>query len=255
MVSKAKHMAEPKAICPMVKINKIYLGDSYEFIKQIPDNSVDCVYTDIPYLFESGGSGTSKIAKNIIAKINSIAFVSQGIDYKILDEFVRVMRKINCFIWCSKLQIVDILNFFVQKHKCRFEILIWAKNNPLPQTNNTWLCDIEYCLYFRESGVPLNNGYELKSKWHISPANKRDKDLFNHPTIKPLQLVKRHLRHSTQVGDVVLDPFLGSGTTAVACKELQRNYIGIEIEQKWHKVAVDRLNNIDARGQIGFLVR
>lgn len=96
----------------------------------------------------------------------------------------------------------------------------------------------------------MNDGYELKSKWFISSINKSDKDLFNHPTIKPLELVKRHLLHTTQPNDVVLDAFIGSGTTAVACMDIGRQFIGFEIEPKWVKVANDRLNKTDASGQM-----
>ena len=101
----------------------------------------------------------------------------------------------------------------------------------------------------REYGVKLNDGYDLKSKFYVSGANKGDKDLFNHPTIKPLELVKRHLLHTTQPSDIVLDCFIGSGTTAVACQETNRQFIGFEIEPKWVKVANDRLNKVDANGQ------
>jgi len=236
-------------------VNQIILGDAYELIKQIPDKSVDLIYTDIPYLYTQGGGGSSRIAKNIIAKTKEIKSISNGINFEILDDFVRVMKKINCFIWCSKLQILEILKFFVEKHNCNFEILVWTKSNPLPQTNNTWLSDVEYCLYFRESGVPLNHGYELKSKWHQSLTNVRDKHFFDHPTIKPLELIKRHIAHTTQENDIVLDSFIGSGTTAIASREINRQYIGFEIDPRWHKVAIDRINNIDARGQISLLAR
>lgn len=107
----------------------------------------------------------------------------------------------------------------------------------------------------REYGVKLNDGYDLKSKFYISGANKSDKDLFTHPTIKPLELVKRHLLHTTQPNDIVLDCFMGSGTTAVACQEIGRQFIGFEIEPKWVKVANDRLNKIDANGQICMFLR
>jgi DNA modification methylase len=127
---------------------------------------------------------------------------------------------------------------------------VWGKENPTPFTNNVWLSDLEYCLYFRESGVKLNDGYELKSKWHISPINIDDKNEFEHPTIKPLELVKRHILHASQLNDVILDCFIGSGTTAVASKELGRQYIGIEIDEKWHKIAVDRVNGVNARGEV-----
>lgn len=233
----------------MLELNKIHLGDCYELIKQIPDKSVDCVYTDIPYLIVAGGGGSSELALRI-RKIQhgDIADIVDGIDYEILNEFVRVMKKINCFIWCSKMQILDIMNFF-DKVGCNFEILTWNKTNPTPQTNNVWLPDIEYCLYFREKGVPLNDGYEIKSKWFLGAINKRDKDLYEHPTIKPLQLVKRHLLHVTQPKDIILDPFMGSGTTAVAARETGRQFIGFEIEPKWHKIACDRVKGITAAGQ------
>jgi len=238
-----------------MEINKIYLGDCYKLIQQIPDKSIDCIYTDIPYLFSTGGSTGGSILNKQINKIKQeLKEISQGIDWVILDDFVRVMKKINCFIWCSKEQILYLLNYFKSKG-AMFEILTWNKYNPTPMTNNTYLPDIEYCLYFREKGVQLNGGYGLKSKWYQSTANKHDKMIFDHPTIKPLDLVKRHILHATQLKDVILDPFIGSGTTAIAAKELGRNYIGIEIDPKWHRIAVDRLNNIDARGQVSFILR
>lgn len=95
----------------------------------------------------------------------------------------------------------------------------------------------------------MNNGYELKSKYYISSTNKNDKDLYKHPTIKPFDLVKRHLLHTTQMGEIVFDPFSGSGTTCVACKEIGRNFLGIEIDKEFHKISVDRLNGINANGQ------
>ena len=233
-------------------INKIILGDSYKFIKDIPDKSIDLIYTDIPYLFADGGSSSSALSQRIKKlKQEDLKGITKGIDYKILMDFIRVLKKVNCFIWCSKEQILDIMNFFC-KYGCMFEILTWNKSNPTPMTNNTFLPDIEYCLYFRETGVKLNNGYELKSKWYESPINKKDKDKYKHPTIKPLELVKRHILHTTQKDDIILDCFSGSGTTCVAAKELGRRFIGIEIDPEYHKISINRLNGILANGQISF---
>lgn len=230
----------------MLELNKIYNMDCYTAIKEIADKSVDCIYTDVPYLYCNGGQGHSELSVRTARKKAELADISKGIDYDILNHFKRVMKKINVFIWCSKMQILDFMNFFAD---CNSEILVWCKANPTPQTNNVWLPDVEYCLYFREKGVPLNNGYELKSKWYTSPINKKDKDLYDHPTIKPLQLVKRHLLHATQPNDIVLDPFMGSGTTAVAAKETGRQYIGFEIKDDIYQKAVDRTNGIIANGQ------
>ena len=226
----------------VMEINKIYLGDSYTLIKNIPDKSVDLVYIDIPYEMQSGGKGGGAFGDrihNLIRKdMNNII---HGIDYKIFDELKRVMKKVNIFIWCNKQQIIDIITNFKDYS---MEIIVWAKDNPTPFTNNVWLSDLEYCFYFRETGVKLNDGYEIKSKFYKSPINKSDKDLYDHPTIKPLDLVKRHILHTTQENDIVLDTFLGSGTTAVACKETNRSYIGFEINESYYKIATDRLNNI-----------
>ena len=124
--------------------NHIYCEDSYKAIKDLPDKSVDCIYTDIPYLYNQGGSGNSplgertakkrlelmgafdkyekctssrkealRIAKNKQKQHLDFISIEDGIDYGILDEFVRVMKKINCFIWCSKLQIFDIMQYFM----------------------------------------------------------------------------------------------------------------------------------------------
>ncbi len=160
------------------------------------------------------------------------------------------MKKINCFIWCSKTQIYDILKFFEQYEDVFTEILIWGKTNPMPKTNNVWLPDIEYCLYFRQEGVRLNEGYDYKHKLYISKINKSDKDKYSHPTIKPYECVKNHLLHTTQENDIVLDPFCGSGTTCAVCKDIGRRYIGFEISERYAEIANDRLNGIDSNGQM-----
>ena len=269
------------------ELNKCYCEDSYKAIKEIPDNSIDCIYTDIPCLYNQGGSGSSDlgertakkrlelmgagakylenkntsrgealiIAKNAKKKHLDFISIEDGIDYAILDDFVRVMKKVNIFIWCSKLQILDLMNYFVGKLNCFFELITWHKSNPTPTTNNSWLPDTEYCLYFREQGVPLNSGYEYKSKYYISPANVIDKEKFTHPTPKPIQFVKKHLQHTTQEGDVVADFFVGGGTTCVACKDLNRNFIGFDIVEKYVKISNDRLDNVDAYGQTSMFLK
>ena len=137
------------------------------------------------------------------------------------------------------------MKIFIEKYECRYNLLVWCKDNPTPACNNVWLPDLEYCLVFKGKNAPrYNDGYELKSKWYTSPINKKDKDLYEHPTIKPLELVKRHILHSTKENDIVLDCFMGSGTTAVACKELNRQYIGFEVNPKYWQIAVDRVNGL-----------
>ena len=234
------------------ELDNIYNEDSYKAIKDIPDNSIDCIYTDVPYLYTFGGAGLDEFGQRLqkrkdeLNKLN----IRDGFSYNILEEFMRISKLTNIFIWCSNLQIREILNIMCDlDNTLRVDILTWNKLNPPPMTNQKWLSDIEYCLYFRGNNVKFNNGYSLKSKWHTSSLNKNDKDQFNHPTIKPFDLVKRHLEHTTQPNDIVADFFLGSGTTCVAAKELGRRYIGFEIDEEYYKIAKDRLNGVTANGQ------
>ena len=115
--------------------------------------------------------------------------------------------------------------------------------------NNTYANDTEYCIMAREKGCKLYGNYDSKKKYWITSTNKQDKDTYNHPTIKPLNIIKTLITNSTKENDIVLDCFCGSGTTCVACKETGRRFIGMEIDPEYHKIAVDRLNGINANGQ------
>jgi site-specific DNA-methyltransferase (adenine-specific) len=136
------------------------------------------------------------------------------------------------------------MKYFIEKKKCNFNILCWCKDNPVPFGNSPFLSDIEYCLVFYESGAIFNQGCENKHKWYLSSTNQKDKKQFNHPTIKPLDFVKMNLLNSTKENDVVLDCFMGSGTTAVACKQLNRHYIGFELNPEYYQIAIDRVNGL-----------
>lgn len=142
------------------------------------------------------------------------------------------------------------MNYFVKDRNCIFDIFTWHKTNPMPTHNNCYPPDTEYCLMFREKGTGMGGTMETLRKYYISPLNVNDKKLYNHPTIKPLEVVKNHIFNSSKENDIVLDPFMGSGTVGVACKELNRRYIGFEINKEYHKIAVDRLNGINANGQM-----
>lgn len=227
----------------MLKTNEIYLGDAYKLIKEIDDKSIDCIYTDIPYLYDKHGFGKSPLSQRKGQIDKELTGITEGIDFSIFSDFKRVLKKTNLFIWCSKLQIKDILNYFASD-SVRYEILVWCKTNPVPATYNTWLPDIEYCLYFREAGVRLAQDSEFKHKYFLSSVNKSDKFFYEHPTIKPLEFVRKNILHSTSKNEIVLDPFAGSGTTLVACKETGREYIGFEIDKHYYEIASDRLNGI-----------
>lgn len=227
-------------------LNKILIGDAYELIKTLPSQSVDLIVTDPPYELDKRTSTTgyfSKSLNNLYADFQN-ANVMGGLDNSILDEFMRVMKKPNIYIWCNKKQVVSYLNYFVVKHKCSFEIMVWIKTNPIPLSGRNYLNDKEFCLYFRK-GIPLTTTYETGKTYWVSSTNKADKVRYEHPTIKPEFIIEMLIKNSSMVGDTVLDCFLGSGTTAVCAKKLDRNYIGFELNEKYAKIANERLFSIN----------
>ena len=234
-----------------LELNKIYNEDCYEGIKKIPDKSVDLIITDPPY--EITGIHGSGIMKERYGKENCFANhlqdngLDKGIDLKILDDYVRVMKKINIYLWCNKNQIYDYMTYFVKEHNCSFEIIVWCKENPIAFCGTHYLVDKEYCLYFWEQGADIHIPFERGKTFYISKTNVKDKQEYEHPTIKPLDIIKNFVLNSSKVGGVILDSFMGSGTTAVACKELERNFIGFELNPEYWQIAVDRVNGISQK--------
>ena len=133
--------------------------------------------------------------------------------------------------------------------KSRFLIIIWNKNNALPTYNGKYLTDTEYCLYFFEPGYKLchPDNYEDAKTLYQAPINNTDKQLYQHPTIKPLALCERLIKNSSKENDTVLDLFMGSGTTGVAARMHNRNFIGIEIDKKYFEIAESRINGTEIK--------
>jgi site-specific DNA-methyltransferase (adenine-specific) len=227
-------------------INKIYNEDCLVGLKSIPDNFIDLVIIDPPYdiCTKGGKKGNTRIANNI--KLLEKELIDNNLvnafDYSVLDELVRVMKNINIYIFCNGRQIPKYLKYFVDKLECKFDILIWVKSNPMPLYSNKYLGDKEYCLYFRKNGYCQPNNYEDARTVYISSSNIKDKKLYEHPTIKPVELIRKLIRNSSKENDIVLDCFLGSGTTACASILEKRNYIGYEINKKYYDIANKRIN-------------
>lgn len=242
----------------MIEPNNIYLGDCYNLIKDIPDKSIDLIITDPPYQFATGGikSGIFKY-RNLAGTYCDIRNneLDKGIDKSILDQWCRVLKYIYIYIyiWCNKEQIQTYLDYFVKEKGCNFEILVWAKTNVPPFTSGHYLKDKEYCLLFWEQGAKIKGNYETLKTFYLGKTNVEDKKKYGHPTIKPIAIIKNMIINSTNEGDIVLDTFMGSGTTCKACKELNRKYIGFEINEEYFNIAKDRLDNIEKSGQISLI--
>ena len=227
---------------------QLYKGDCLQLLKDIPDKSIDLIVTDPPYEFVStsgGGSQGHKVAA-VMKECEDIDII-RGFNKKVLDECYRVMKKPNIYLWCNARQIPMYLDFFVKERGCTFDVLVWIKDNPVPTYSNKYLTDKEYCLYFRKGGYCAPKSYEAARSWWMRPVNAKDKALYQHPTIKPLSIIETLVDNSSMGGGTILDPFMGSGTTGVACVKLKRNFIGMEIDDKYFRIAQDRIRNEESQ--------
>lgn len=220
--------------------NNIYNEDCYKAIKEIPDKSIDLVIIDPPYEMDEHGGGGAFGNKNRPYQ-NLVDTLAYGITDEILQEIERIQKKTNVYVFCNKNQLRQLFNFYKDKN---VDLLVWNKTNPIPRCNNKYLSDIEYIFFARDERVEVYGNYETLSKFYQSSVNKEDKNLYNHPTIKPEELICKLIINSSKESDLVFDCFLGSGTTCVCAKKLNRKYLGFEIDDNYFRIAQDRLNGI-----------
>ncbi len=218
----------------------LYKGDCLELLKDISDKSIDLVVTDPPYDIETNGAGIYKQEDKQYVK--ELIGMKDGFSEEILDELCRVMKKINIYLFCSQKQIIPLLDYFVKQKKCNWNLLSWHKSNPVPACGNKYLTDTEFVLFFREKGVRVLGSFETKRTYWITPLNQTDKKKYGHPTVKPESIVTNLIVNSSREGDTVLDCFMGSGTTGVACVNTNRNFIGMELDEQYFNIAEQRIS-------------
>jgi len=201
----------------------IYHGDSQELLPSMP--KVDLVLTDPPYLLPvMKGAGCFGGRPSLTG---TQGFTDMGFDVSILSSWT------NWFCFCSRHNLASVLAEAGQ----RWNLITWCKPNPVPTCNNTYLSDVEYCVHTWTKGRLFG---EMKDKpsFVVHPCGNK---VTKHPNEKPLPIVAKLLRLGSEQGDTILDPFMGSGTTLRAAKDLQRKAIGIEIEEKYCEIAAKRM--------------
>lgn len=216
-------------------------GDCMELLKTIPDSSVDLVVTDPPYEIATTGGGLAVNGQVKQWKEHDLDSMKDGFSPVVLDELCRVMKKVNCYFFCSQKQIMPLVQYFTKK-KCNWNLLCWHKNNPVPACGNKYLSDTEFILFFREKGVKIFGSYDTKRTYYVTATNQKEKKLYDHPTVKPVEILENLILNSTAGGGcTVLDPFMGTGSTGVAAKKLGRDFIGIELDSKHFNTATRRI--------------
>lgn len=215
----------------------IHHADNYEFIRTIKSGTVDLILTDPPYVLDLNGGGKGFPYATRMDK--EIGFMVNGFDYSIFEEFIRIAKIPNFLIFCSNNQISGIMSFFENKGLST-TLLIWKKTNPVPFGNGKYLGDTEFMIYVRGKNVTFNDPQmSERSKVFIYPLQSPHKRI--HPTQKPLALIKRLIKVHSKEGDLIFDPFAGSGTTLIGAIEMNRRYLGCELLEEYYSVARKRI--------------
>ena len=240
----------------------LYCGDGLTLMADMPADSVDCIWTDPPYLLSN--DGTTCVAGKRVSVNKGEWDRSGGIenDHEFnlawLGECYRVLKPSGTIWVTGTLHIY--LSVGMAMMQLGFRILndiTWEKTNPPPNlgcrcfAHSTetilWATKApkgsrhKYTFHYQEMKAE-NGGKQMKSVWQFPAAGRAEKKLGKHPTQKPVTLIERCLRASTNAGDLVLDPFTGSASTGIAAMSLGRRFVGCDIDPDYADLARRRLD-------------
>lgn len=246
--------------------NKIICGDALEVLKEIPDESIDLVLTDPPYNITACKWDKKIDLDKLWQELIRISKDKTAIIFTASQPFtsILVMSNLKMFkhewIW-QKAVGSNFATLKYQPMKEHESILVFCKSSPnyYPQLetrkgsgkkrsqyqykSNTISGEVINKLKTNRKGEKYDENKRFPSS--VQFFNNREKDRGLHPTQKPVALLSYLIKTYSSENDLVLDPFIGSGTTAVACKQLNRNYIGIEISKDYCKLAQQRIKEIE----------
>jgi site-specific DNA-methyltransferase (adenine-specific) len=243
--------------------SSLYSGESLEWLASLAPESVDCVWTDPPYLLSN--DGITCIAGKMV-KVNKGEWDrSRGVelDHEFNRTWLKACHRVlkpNGSIWISgTLHVYLSVGMALQQEGFRLlNDIVWEKPAPPPNlgcrcfTHSTeillWATKAkkgkkERYTFNYAAMKAENGGKQMKNVWRFPTPRNDEKRLGKHPTQKPVALVARCLRATTNEDDVVLDPFAGSGTTGIAAMQLGRKFMGCEREEKYVKLATKRLSS------------
>ena len=252
----------------MVKTtHKIILGNALKVLKTIPDNSVDLVFADPPYNMSKKKGLSWAYSKHVTMQEDWDMFSKEDFlkfNKEWLAECFRILKH-GGSLWISgSFHNIYQMGFIIQEFHPEIKInnsIVWFKPNAQPNITCRFFTEsTEHLIWATKNGNnqkwkfnyqwtkdsiedPINpNGKQTRNVWSIPLTPKKEKWAGEHPTQKPFELLRRIILCCTDIGDIVLDPFAGSGTTNAVAKDYGRNSIGIELNKKYVDIIKKRLS-------------
>jgi len=234
-------------------------GDCIDVLKKINDNSVHLILTDPPY-----NLGQFMLNRNTnLKKMRENQFAYAGWDNLPYDEWLKdmdiffkessriIIKGGSLLVFMSIIKVESIITL-AEKNGFYYKTTgIWHKTNPMPRNMNLhFVNSTEAWIYFTKgtnTGTFNNKGKLVHDFFETSLTTKSEKKYGKHPTQKPIKLIDNLISLLSNEGDIVVDPFIGSGTTGVSCKKLNRNFIGIEADKEYVDIANKRLGLVQGR--------
>ncbi len=240
----------------------LYRQNSLEALPSIPDCTVDMIFADPPYFLSNGGSTCSGGKRSLVDKgdWDQSCGVNENHAFNLawLKECRRILKPDGTIFVSGTHHVIFSLGFAMQQLEMKIlNEISWFKVNPPPNlacryfTHATesiiWAAPSAQSRHYFDYHAMKeeNGGKQMQSVWSIQPPRKQEKRFGKHPTQKPLELLLRIVKASTRPGDLVLDPFSGSGTTGVACALLERRFMGIELNPDYLTIARQRYLSLD----------
>ena len=242
-------------------------GDCLELMKELPDDSVDAVITDPPYNIskENDNRDRSKANSPVMRRKSPLRFDFGQWDNRTREEFLkfttnwlkescRVLKDGGTIISFFNKEDISYLGWEGKKLGIRTRVIFtWCKSNPVPSFRKVnYLSATEYIWIGSKGTKAWTFNFKMQKEmrnYMITPNGSVYKQT-EHPTEKPEELIKHFIEIHTNEGDTILDPFMGSGTTGVACVQLNRNFIGYEISPDYFKIAEKRIKEAETQRKL-----
>lgn len=222
----------------------IFQGDCLEIMDKLIENGVkvDCFVTDPPYKLIQGGCTNHAVklkGANLDDLKNGSIFSNNTIKFsEWLPKVYSILKEnSHCYIMCNDRNLQELLNESIKVGFRLLNILTWKKSKHSP--NRYYLKNAEFIVFLRKGKAKNINNMGTKQVLEVDNVDNK-----LHPSEKPIDLLKILIENSSQKSEIILDCFMGSGSTCIACQNTNRNFIGIELDEKYYKIARDRIKQL-----------